>query len=113
MHYKDYSGEITFDVLGNYFSIGLPFDLELNPQNEKWRVVAEITLSILMNNMELAFQSRLGTQEERESFKFNSLNVALQPAVILSRKMQTDWPEPPNGLQSDRVKGECIFQGPG
>jgi hypothetical protein len=110
MHYKDYTGEIMFDVLANYFSIGIPVGFKLNPQNETWQLAAEVTPSIVLSNVDLEFQSRLGTQEERESFKFNSLNVALQPAVALSRKIQKFGLNVLAGYNLTVLKGDVFYK---
>lgn len=113
IHYEDYSGEMSSDQLVRYVSIGSPLGIVLgdNLTDSPWRVHLDLKPHFTVGMMELDFYSRIGNQEESDSYKFTAFNLGIEPGLTVERSLAKKWDVTFfAGYNANLLKGNLYFQ---
>lgn len=87
MDYGDYSGSVRIDQLAQYVSVNGSVGLSKKYPSKNMLVSLDLRPGVTITNFEMLFNYKIGTEEGNQKDEFKSLNVAIQPTVMLSKRI--------------------------
>ena len=88
IHYEDYSGEIGANQLLHYISAVSALGIHLNPEVSSYSVTIDAKPTVSYNTFTLEYMARIGNQIDKDEVKFNSINFAFQPTLMVSKNIK-------------------------
>ncbi len=81
--YSDYSGSITFDQRLVFYSLSASLGKNMTLDNEKTQITVDAKPTLLMTHTYFDFNQSIGQQSQKDSYQFNSVNLAIQPTISI------------------------------
>lgn len=85
IHYGDYSGEISLEHRLKHFTLSTIVGRKILLK-DRLNLILDLQPSFIFGGLEMAFESRIGTDVEDDLTSFKSLNIAIQPNIQLERR---------------------------
>jgi hypothetical protein len=86
MHYSDYSGEITCEQLARSGMLAVRGDMRLN-KSENFPIYVTLKAGVATGRYDLDVQSRVNDEEETDHQRFQSMNIFIEPGIILNKRI--------------------------